>query len=154
MRNESSKALKSVVRHLQRTSLVTAITVLLFCVFFQGSKQISLLRVVNPFLEDPYDSIGSITVQIAFFVALLNLVRAFSCSEGRPISLQKYSFTLRGNGVALAAVVVTLSTDILAEIETATLWPASAGELILNSALWGLILGGWALTRQAQRTNA
>lgn len=130
--------LKLIVRQMRQTSGVTLITVLVFCAFFQMSKEIPLLRAVNSFLEDPYDLVGSIAVQIALFVALLTLMRAFGHPQAETVSFYKLRFIIRGNAIALAVVAITLSTDLLAEYQQAALWPTSRGEIVLNGALWGI----------------
>jgi hypothetical protein len=50
---------------------------ILFYLFFQITKHHPILSLVNPFVEDPYDAVGSFSFQFALFTALLSLVRAF-----------------------------------------------------------------------------
>jgi hypothetical protein len=64
-----------IIRRVYRSTAWTLITSIFFCAFFQINK-IGPFREIRPFSVDPYDAIGSITVQGAFLIAVLSYVRA------------------------------------------------------------------------------
>src|SRR5512141_816551 len=89
-------------------SFVVFLLTIFFVTFFDNSKNIPLLAVVNPFAEDPYDAVGSFGIQLAFFAALLSLIRAFRPYATKEFPSNQPLLILRGEIVALLAISVTL----------------------------------------------
>lgn len=132
MRTQPSRSLKTV------SSLVLLLA-FFFWAFFDISKKAALLAVVNPFAEDPYDAVGSFGIQLAFFAALLSLLRAFRPYASREIPSNQQLLILRGETVALLAVVVTLAADIVAMVRYPLMWRNSPGRWVLL-ALMGVVI--------------
>jgi len=102
------------VERLHRASALVLISAILFCLFFQLNKS-GPLGGVNPFAEDPYDAIGSFAVQTALLVGLLSYARALRVRSDAS-QATKARLVLRGDGLVLAAIIVTLVSDVLTEV--------------------------------------
>jgi hypothetical protein len=111
-----------------------------FLAFFENSKNIPLLAVVNPFAEDPYDAVGSFGIQLAFFAVLLSLIRAFRPYATKEIPFNQQLLILRGETVALLSIIVTLTGDIVALLRYPSMWMNSSGGRILVGLVGGLVL--------------
>ncbi len=83
-----------------------------FALFFQVNKG-GPLREANPFLDDPYDAIGSLAVQVALLVALLSYARAMRL-RAEPAQSSKAGLALRGDALVILAITVTLAGDAAA----------------------------------------
>ncbi len=101
------------VRKIYRVTALTFAASIVFYLFFQTSKG-GPLRTVNPFLDDPYDAVGSFAVQGALLVGALTYARALRLLE-EPAQIRKERLILRGNGLVLAAIWATLIADVIAE---------------------------------------
>jgi hypothetical protein len=102
---------------IQRVHNVTAsitITAILFYLFFQVNKG-GPFRDLNPFAVDPYDAVGSFAIQIAILIGILTYARALRLWDD-PAQAIKAQLILRGNGLVLLVVLITLITDVVAEI--------------------------------------
>ena len=86
-------------RSLKTMSFFVFLLTIFFLAFFDNSKNIPLLAVVNPFAEDPYDAVGSFGIQLAFFAALLSLIRAFRPYATKEIPSNQQVLILRGETV-------------------------------------------------------
>ena len=56
-------------------TLITCLQTVLFILFFDFSKHNAALAPLNPFLEDPFDAVGSFAIQLSGAAALLALLR-------------------------------------------------------------------------------
>jgi hypothetical protein len=128
------------VRSFKTISFVIFLLTIFFLAFFDNSKNIPLLAVVNPFAEDPYDAVGSFGIQLSFFAALLSLIRAFRPYATKEIPSDQLSLILRGETVALLSIMVTLTADIVAMLRYLSMWMNSPGGRILAGLVGGLIL--------------
>jgi hypothetical protein len=133
MRAQTTRSLKTI-------SFVVFLLTIFFLAFFDNSKNIPLLAVVNPFAEDPYDAVGSFGIQLALFAALLSLIRAFRPYATEEIPSHQQLLILRAETVALLSIIVTLSADIVALLRYPSMWINSSGGLILAGLVGGLVL--------------
>jgi hypothetical protein len=101
-------------RGVHRLTALITFTGLVFCLFFQVSKG-GPFRQVNPFLNDPYDAVGSFAIQGALLIGILTYARALRLFDD-PTQATKTRLILRGNGLVLFAIWITLVTDAVAEI--------------------------------------
>ncbi len=95
------------------TILVTSVAIL-FILFFQVNKA-EPFREVSPFVNDPYDAIGSFAIQIAALLGVLNYARGLRLRI-EPEQLVKTHLVLRGNALVILAILITLLGDTIAEI--------------------------------------
>jgi hypothetical protein len=119
-------------RRIHRVSALVFSLAILFCLFFQVNK-LSPLREANPFAQDPYDAVGSFSIQVALVVSVLTYSRALRL-RGDASQSAKSRLILRGNLVVLLVIFATLFADAVAE--TVHRAPPSC---------WGAVLQ-WELT--------
>jgi hypothetical protein len=105
--------MKTIQRIHRATALITFAAVV-FYLFFQINKR-GPFRDVNPFGQDPYDAVGSFAIQGALLIGILTYARALRLCEA-PSQAAKIRLILRGNGLVLLAILVTLVADVVAEI--------------------------------------
>lgn len=115
------------IRRVHRVTVLITLTGLIFYPFFQINKG-GPFRDINPFGDDPYDAIGSFAFQAALLIGILTYSRALRL-KGDPEQVLKVRLILRGNGLVLFAIGITLMADAVAEI----LHP-------LPSSYWGNVL--------------
>ncbi len=121
--------LDAAMRAVQRITLLVSLAAVLFALFFQINKS-GPLRQVSPFVEDPYDAVGSMAVQAALLVALLSFARVVRW-QSDPSQAPKMRLILRGNALVLGCMWVTLVADAIAVVLTPP--PHSAwGSLLLG----------------------
>lgn len=108
-----------VIKEIHRLAVFTTLTSLVFWVFFSWSKTQPIAE-VNPFAVDPYDAIGSFAFQLAIVLSILSLARSFQQRKNTN-SLHRLSFILRGIGIALFAIVITIAGDGIALAQQSTL---------------------------------
>ncbi len=96
-------------RHLHLLAGLFLVLAVVFTLFFQVNKG-GPLREVNPFLDDPYDAVGSFAFQGALLVGLLSYARALRIRH-EPVQGHKAGLVLRGDALVLLAVTVTLAGD-------------------------------------------
>jgi len=125
---------------LKITSLLVFSLALLFLLFFDKSKHLTMLAEANPFAEDPYDAVGSFGIQLSFFVAVLSLLRAFRPYVTNEIPLNQLILILRGETVALLSILVTLAGDLVAMLRYTSLWTNSAAGWMLAGLTGGLLV--------------
>lgn len=120
------------------TACATAVLAVLFLIFFQASKHAPSLSSINPFVDDPYDAVGSFGVELAALATFVSLVRAFRpCPRGAPAD-NATLFLLRGELVVVMAVAVTLAADGVAMLRYPQLWMGTAAGPLLAAWLVGM----------------
>jgi hypothetical protein len=102
---------QSVKRIHQVTALIFFIAII-FYLFFQVNKHSPFVE-ANPSAVDPYDAVGSIAIQAALLVSLLSYARVLRMRDHS--SQSKERLVLRGNILVLAAIFITLCSDVMAE---------------------------------------
>lgn len=127
-------------RYLKTISFAVFIFTIFFLAFFDNSKRIPSLTLVNPFADDPYDAVGSFGVQLSFFAALLSLVRAFRPYTTKEIPPHQELLILRGEAVALLSILVTLAADLVALLRYPTMWMNSFAGRVLAALVGGFLL--------------
>src|SRR5512136_2689607 len=97
-------------RLIYRITTTFALYALVFFAFFQANKR-PPFREINPFLNDPYDLIGSFATQGALFVSGLTYTRALRlrCDSAQA---PRQRLILRGNLLVWIAAAVTLAGDL------------------------------------------
>ncbi len=111
-----------------------------FHLFFQASKHIPFLSSVTPFLEDPYDAVGSFGIQIAVSIGLLNLIRIYLIIKSE--AKERYLFVLKGNLFLAWTIIFTIVVDIIAIIKAGIHTPSNNSEIVLYSLMLILIIAG------------
>ena len=113
---------------------------LAFCVFFYASKHQPALSRNNPFVEDPYDAVGSFAIQFAVFSSALSLLRACRTYPNEVVLSSQRQLVATGQMTGSMAVIVTLVVDLLAVVRRPELWSA------ISPSLLGMMAGllGWA----------
>jgi hypothetical protein len=128
---------------------------LLFLVFFQITKQINALAQVNPFGEDPYDAVGSFAIQVTLAAALLSFLRVLRPYRTREITTIQNLLILRGNGLSVISVAVTLVVDLIAMVRYPNSWIHYAAGKILAFLVVGIMiltaLASWWFSRIVRR---
>jgi hypothetical protein len=105
--------MKTIQRIYRVTALITFAAVV-FYLFFQINKG-GPFRDINPFGQDPYDAVGSFAIQGALLIGILTYARALRLCDA-PSQAAKIRLILRGSGLVLFAILVTLIADVIAEI--------------------------------------
>ena len=105
-------------------------------VFFQVTKHQPRLAPVNPFAEDPYDSVSSFGVQFLVFIALLSVIRA-SCFCPSSLAMEARTMVVNRGMLmgVMAALTISLSNGV-ALARHVGMWREVPGgdELVLLSA--------------------
>ncbi len=102
-----------------------------FAFFFQITKHQPALAQVNPFANDPYDTVISFGLQFAAFAALLSVLRAFRPYPSSSALLDRQALLRRGNAITVLCVVITVLTDAVALLRYRSLWiNTSAGQAL------------------------
>ncbi|HLW81324.1 MAG TPA: hypothetical protein VKS20_04710 [Candidatus Acidoferrales bacterium] len=150
-------------RKFKISSLFTFILAVLSYFFFMHAKHDPALSKVNPFAEDPYDAVGSFSIQAATFLGILCLVRAFRAPRANAPLRVKESLFLRAQMATILSVAVTLTSDAVAMIRHPSLWfglPAGYRLLVLLTgmavltAIMGVSIRRSALSMDLQATPA
>lgn len=115
------------IRRVHRVTALITLAGVIFYIFFQINKG-GPFRDINPFGEDPYDAIGSFAFQVALLIGILTYARALRLNSD-PAQVDKIRLILRGNGLVLFALGITLVADAVAEIVRP-----------LQSSYWGNVL--------------
>jgi hypothetical protein len=102
------------VRRVHRVTALIALAGIVFYLFFQINKG-GPFQDINPFAEDPYDAVGSFAFQAALLIVILTYSRALRLKSD-PAEAIKARLILRGNGLVLFAIGITLVADAVAEI--------------------------------------
>jgi hypothetical protein len=142
-------------KQLKMGALITFTLAILFYLFFQICKQNPALSQVNPFAEDPYDAVGSFSVQLALFTALLSLIRAFRPYQPGKASDSQELLLLRAAYISCLSIAVTLVADVVAMIRHLPLWTGEAAGRMLAILVGGMalltVLVAWLLYRTMRR---
>lgn len=126
---------------LLRLASVGALTLTaLFIILFDRAKHDPGLARVNPFAEDPYDSVGSFGVQTAIVCATISAIRAFRTDLKTESLYNRYTYTLRAIAVSQLAIIVTMLSDMVALVRYTSLWDHSPEGDLLVAFTGGLLL--------------
>ena len=120
----------------------------LFYAFFMHAKHDPALSVVNAFVDDPYDAVGSFGIQAAVFLGILCLFRAFRPPRSGMARNTQDQFLFRAQLAAVLSVAVTLAADAVAMLRHPFLWIGSSAGFRLLALLAGMAiltaaLGAW-----------
>jgi hypothetical protein len=125
---------------LKSATILTCTLTILFFLFFDQSKHNPALAAVNPFIEDPYDAVGSFGIQLSLLAALLSLIRVFRSYATKEIPSNQLLLILRGDAIALLSMIVTLAADIVAMLRYPSMWMNSSDGRILAGLVGSLLL--------------
>jgi hypothetical protein len=144
-------------RRFKLITLAVFLLSLLFYCFFAASKQISSLANANPFVDDPYDAVGSFGIQLAFGAALISVLRVLRPYPSHQIPAQQYPLIVRTDALSQPSATVTLAADAIALARFPQVWtPFFLGRL-LAGLVGGLFLlatlAGWGLARIARAAS-
>lgn len=142
-------------RSVKVSALLTLGLAILLFFFFDSGKHAPSLALANAFAEDPYDSVGSFGVQLAAFLALLAVFRAFRPYPSEKTRDRQLVLLARTAYCSCLAVAVTLGADVIAMIRHPSLWLGVATGHLLAALLGAMIfmtaLVFWAISH-ATRT--
>ena len=93
-------------------SIGSLIIAILFYSFFMATKKSASLNAVAPFVDDPYDLVGSFAIQIALAVGFLNVVRIYLMKSFKIAGRLKY--VGRGCQIVAWAILATMLADVIA----------------------------------------
>jgi multisubunit Na+/H+ antiporter MnhB subunit len=127
-------------RQYQWLTVAVFLFALLFLAFFDRSKHDPALAAVNPFVEDPYDAVGSFAIQLTTFAALLSLFRAFRPHTAQELTSSRFALILRGVALVLLSVLETLASDMIGMLRFPALWMGSTAGWILAGLIGGIAL--------------
>ncbi len=142
---------------LRRVAFACAATTAAFSLCFFAAKHRPALVRVAPFVDDPYDAVGSFAVQLAAVAAALSLLRALRGHVVDRVPDAPASRIVRGIVIAMLAFFVTVIADIVAMIRHPDVWlPSEAGRhLTIVLGILGLsTAGGVAMLLRAARIAA
>jgi hypothetical protein len=115
------------IKRIHRVTALILVTAFFFFLFFQVNKRSPFVE-ANPFAVDPYDAVGSITIQLALLISILSYARVLRSREDR--AQAKERLILHGNILVLAAILVTLCSDAVAEF-VQPVPPSSWGNILI-----------------------
>jgi hypothetical protein len=127
-------------RSVKISALLTLGLAIVFFLFFDRCKHVPDLSTVDAFAEDPYDSVGSFAVQLAPFLALLAILRAFRPYPSEKTRDRQLVLFARAAYCSCLAVAVTLVADVIAMIRHPSLWLGVAAGHLLVALLVGMII--------------
>ena len=127
-------------RSVKVSALLTIGLAILFFLFFDICKHAPIFSQIDVFTEDPYDSVGSFGVQLASFMALLAVLRAFRPYPSEKTRDRQVVLFARTAYFSCLAVAVTLGADMIAMIRHSSLWIGVEGGYLLAVLLAGMIL--------------
>ena len=127
-------------RSVKVSALLTIGLAILFFLFFEICKHAPVFSQIDVFTEDPYDSVGSFGVQLAPFMALLAVLRAFRPYPSEKTRDRQVVLFTRAAYFSCLAVAVTLGAYMIAMIRHPSLWIGVAGGYLLAALLAGMIL--------------
>ncbi len=104
-----------------------------FYIFFMGSKHVPLLAEAAPYLEDPYDAVGSFAVLTASFLAVSNFIRVYLISRFNLPGRQIY--ILRSIRIISLCILATLAADGIAVLQFPPRLPPGTGEVLLFTGM-------------------
>ena len=129
------------MKRAKRDAVFSFALALLFYGFFDASKHVRSFAQNNPFAADPYDAIGSFAVQVALFLGLLSMLRAFRpCTEDALVS-GRLRLIATSRMLSAIATGLTMLADATAVIRQANAlhsdWP---GWFLLGGIVGLLVL--------------
>ena len=127
-------------RSVKVSALLAIGLAILFILFFEICKHAPIFSQVGVFTEDPYDSVGSLGIQLAPFFALLAVLRAFRPYPSQKTRDRQLLLFARTAYFSCLAVSVTLGADMIAMIRHPSLWIGVEGGYQLAVLLAGMIL--------------
>jgi hypothetical protein len=90
--------------------------------FFEICTHAPALSLVNAFAEDPYDAVGSFGIQLAPFLSLLAVLRAFRLYPSEQTPDRQRVLFARAAYCSCFSVAVTLGADMIAMLRHPSLW--------------------------------
>ena len=127
-------------RSVKVSALLTLGLAILLYLFFEICKQSPALASVNPFAEDPYDAVGSFGSQLAPFISLLAVLRAFRPYQSEKTRDRQQVLFARATYFSCLSVALTLVADIIAMIRHPSLWLGVPAGDLLAALLGGMVL--------------
>jgi hypothetical protein len=115
--------------------------VFIFWVFFDRAKHDPVLSRICPFLEDPFDAVGSFAVQLAFFSAASSVIRAFARRTQRGVSEESAMLITRGWVVAASSIIAAMAADAIAMARFPSEWVGQPGGVVLVAIMAGITAG-------------
>jgi hypothetical protein len=112
----------------------------LFYLFFDFAKHSPTLVPVNPFINDPYDAIGTFGIQAGVVFGMLALLRAFRPYRSGAPSEEQRVLLIRAQVAATLAVVITLVGDVVALVRHPASWLGSAAGYELAALVGSLLI--------------
>jgi hypothetical protein len=138
-------------RTVKVSALLTFGLAILLFPFFEICKHAPALSLVNAFAEDPYDAVGSFGIQLAPFLSLLAVLRAFRPYPFEKTRDRQQVLFARAAYGSCVSVAVTLCADMIAMIRHPSLWLGVSAGYVLAALLGGMIflttLVLWTLSR-------
>jgi hypothetical protein len=101
----------------QRASRAGVVAVLAYGALFAAGTQIAAVRAVSPFAGGPADAIGWFAAQIAVTCGGLSTIRSLRQRGDMAIPAGRLRYINRGWGVALAAILVSVSADLVSGLQ-------------------------------------
>jgi hypothetical protein len=129
--------------------VMTFVAALALYAFFMLCKHVPALSHVAPFLEDPYDAVGSFTFQIAVGVSVLGLVRLHFMRRAGIRGRRR--FVARGQLVVAVCLLLTVLVDGIAFLREASRAVVPL-EIAILAAMLILALMGFAIAIAAIAT--
>src|SRR5215469_4659913 len=127
-------------RSVKVSALLTFGLAILLFPFFEICKHDPALSLVNAFAEDPYDAVGSFGIQLAPFLSLLAVLRAFRPYQSEKTRDRQQALFARAAYCSCFTVAVTLGADVIAMIRHPSLWLGVPAGYVLAALLGGMIL--------------
>jgi hypothetical protein len=138
-------------RSVKVSALLTFGLAILLFPFFEICKHAPALSLVNAFAEDPYDAVGSFAIQLAPFLSLLAVLRAFRPYPSEKAPDRQRVLFARAAYCSCFSVAVTLVADMIAMLRHPSLWIGVSAGYVLAALLGGMVLLTalvlWSLSR-------
>jgi hypothetical protein len=137
---------------LKATTLLGAALAAVFYLFFMFAKHDPRLSAVAPFLNDPYDAIGSFAAIASGLLVTLTLVRAWRPYRTPPSETQQVFLGRTQLAIALA-VLITLAADLVAMVRHPSQWLGTphTGELV--ALLGGVAVAAFGVSYLVRRST-
>ena len=100
-----------IIKRIHQVTALILFTAIIFFLFFQVNKRDPFVM-GNPTANDPYDAVGSIAIQVALLIGILNYARILRMRDDP--SQTRERLVLHGNILVLAAIFITLISDAIA----------------------------------------
>jgi hypothetical protein len=127
-------------RSMKFSALLTFGLAILLFPFFEICKHAPALSPVNAFAEDPYDAVGSFGIQLAPFLSLIAVLRAFRPYPSEKTPDSQLVLFARAAYCSCLSVAVTLVADLIAMIRHPSLWTGVPAGYLLAALLGGMVL--------------